>query len=191
MTSTAAITPEQEARRRKTVIWVVALAFVGLLFDGYDLVVYGTVLSTFLRDPSQIGVVTPAVGGALGSYALVGVLGGALLAGTLSDILGRRKLMLLSYAWVSVGMGITALMTTTTGFGILRFITGLGVGALVATTGAIVSEFAPPGKKNLANAITYSGVPVGKPAGRAPRHPPAGVDRLARDVLDRGAADRH
>jgi AAHS family benzoate transporter-like MFS transporter len=40
-------------------------------------------------------------------------------------------------------------------------VTGLGVGALVATTGAIVSEFAPPGKKNLCNAIVYSGVPFG------------------------------
>ena len=46
-------------------------------------------------------------------------------------------------------------------FGIMRFITGLGVGALVATTGALVSEYAPPGKKNLVNAITYSGVPIG------------------------------
>src|SRR3954451_14584335 len=128
MTSIVAVTPEQEARRRKTVIWVVALAFVGLLFDGYDLVVYGTVLSTFLRDPSQIGTVTPAVGGALGSYALVGVLVGALVAGALSDILGRRKLMLLSYAWFSIGMGITALMSNTAGFGIMRFVTGLGVG---------------------------------------------------------------
>ena len=97
----------------------------------------------------------------LGSYALVGVLVGALLAGTLSDVLGRRKLMLLSYAWFSVGMAVTALMTTASGFGLLRFVTGLGVGALVATTGAIVSEFAPPGKKNLCNAIVYSGVPFG------------------------------
>ena len=78
MTTAATTTPEQEARRRKTVAWVVALAFVGLLFDGYDLVVYGTVLSTFLRDPSQIGQVSPAMAGALGSYALVGVLVGAL-----------------------------------------------------------------------------------------------------------------
>jgi AAHS family benzoate transporter-like MFS transporter len=31
----------------------------------------------------------------------------------------------------------------------------------VATTGALVSEYAPAGKKNLANAITYSGVPIG------------------------------
>src|SRR4051794_37408977 len=155
MTTTITRTPEQEARRRSTVVWVVALAFVGLVFDGYDLVVYGTVLSTFLRDPSQIGQVTPAVGGALGSYALVGVLVGALLAGTVADVLGRRKAMLLAYAWFSVGMAVTALMTSTTGFGLMRFVTGLGVGALVATTGAIVSEFAPPGKKNLCNAITY------------------------------------
>jgi len=161
MATVATTTSKQELRRRRTVIWVVGLAFLGLVFDGYDLVVYGTVLSTFLRDPSQIGTVTPAVGGALGSYALVGVLVGALLAGALSDILGRRKLMLLSYAWFSVGMGITALMTTTRGFGILRFVTGLGVGSLVATTGAIVSEFAPPGKKNLCNAIVYCGVPFG------------------------------
>lgn len=154
-------TPEQEARRRVTVVWVVALAFVGLIFDGYDLVVYGTVLSTFLRDPSQIGPVTPALGGVLGSYALVGVLVGALLAGTMSDVLGRRKLMLLSYAWFSIAMAITAIMTNTTGFGLLRFVSGLGIGSLVATTGAIVSEFAPPGKKNLCNAIVYSGVPFG------------------------------
>ena len=161
MATSLTTTPEQDARRRRTVTWVVSLAFLGLLFDGYDLVVYGTVLSTFLRDPSQIGPVTPALGGALGSYALVGVLVGALLAGAISDVLGRRKLMLLSSAWFSVGMALTALTTTTASFGLLRFVTGLGVGALVATTGAIVAEFAPAGKKNLCNAIVYSGVPFG------------------------------
>jgi AAHS family benzoate transporter-like MFS transporter len=161
MTATLTPSPEQDALRRRTVVWVVTLATVGLIFDGYDLVVYGTVVSTFLRDPTQIGEVTPAVAGALGSYALVGVLVGALLAGTVGDIIGRRKVMLAAYAWFSVGMGVTAMMTTTTGFGLLRFITGLGVGALVATTGALVAEFAPAGKKNLANAITYSGVPLG------------------------------
>ena len=87
---------------------MVSLATVGLIFDGYDLVVYGTVVSTFLRDPSQIGEVTPALAGALGSYALVGVLVGALLAGSVGDIIGRRKVMLFAYAWFSVGMGVTA-----------------------------------------------------------------------------------
>ncbi|WP_235024616.1 MFS transporter [Caballeronia arvi] len=147
--------------RRRTVVWVVALATVGLIFDGYDLVVYGTVVSKFLRDPSQIGSVTPATAGALGSYALVGVLVGALLAGSVGDILGRRKVMLFAYAWFSVGMAITAMTTTTATFGLMRFVTGLGVGALVATTGALVAEYAPKGRKNLCNAITYSGVPLG------------------------------
>ena len=150
-----------DARRLRTVVWIVALATVGLIFDGYDLVVYGTVVSTFLRDPSQIGSVTPSIAGALGSYALVGVLVGALLAGSVGDIIGRRKVMLFAYAWFSIGMGITALTTSTTLFGLMRFVTGLGVGALVATTGALVAEYAPKGKKNLCNAIVYSGVPLG------------------------------
>src|SRR3954471_20533739 len=152
---------EMEAKRRSTVLWVVGLATLGLMFDGYDLVVYGTVVSTFLRNPAEIGPVTPGVAGALGSYALVGVLVGALLAGSVGDIIGRRKVLLSAYAWFSVGMALTALTHTTTLFGMMRFVTGLGVGALVATTGALVAEFAPPGKKNLCNAITYSGVPLG------------------------------
>lgn len=153
--------PQQDTLRRRSVTWIVSLATVGLVFDGYDLVVYGTVVPLFLRDPGQIGEVTPAVAGALGSYALIGVLVGALLAGSVADVIGRRKVMLTAYAWFSVGMALTALATTTATFGLLRFVTGIGVGALVATTGALVAEFAPAGRKNLANAITYSGVPMG------------------------------
>jgi len=59
-----------------------------------------------LRDASQIGPVTPPVAGALGSYALFGVALGALLAGSVGDIIGRRKVMLASYAWFSVGMAL-------------------------------------------------------------------------------------
>ncbi|SHN60228.1 MFS transporter, AAHS family, benzoate transport protein [Geodermatophilus obscurus] len=151
----------QDALRRRSVTWIVSLATVGLVFDGYDLVVYGTVVPLFLRDPGHIGEVTPALAGALGSYALIGVLVGALLAGSVADVIGRRKVMLTAYAWFSVGMALTALATTATTFGLLRFFTGIGVGALVATTGALVAEFAPAGKKNLANAISYSGVPLG------------------------------
>lgn len=152
---------ELDARRMRTVVWVITLATIGLIFDGYDLVIYGACVSTFLRDATQIGTVTPAIAGVLGSYALVGVLCGALLAGTVGDILGRRKVILLSYAWFSIGMALTAMATNTTAFGWLRFFTGLGVGSLVATTAALVSEYAPKGKKNMINAITNGGIPLG------------------------------
>jgi AAHS family benzoate transporter-like MFS transporter len=150
-----------EARRLSTVRWILALATVGLIFDGYDLVVYGAVVSTFLRDPSQIGTVTPAMAGVLGSYALFGVAIGALLAGSVGDLIGRRKVMLASYAWFSIGMALTALSSSTQAFGWMRFVTGLGIGSLVATTAALVSEYAPSDKKNLFIAITNGGIPLG------------------------------
>lgn len=151
----------QEARRLSTVRWVLVLATVGLIFDGYDLVVYGAVVSTFLRDASQIGTVTPGIAGALGSYALFGEAVGAFLAGSVGDIIGRRKVMLASYAWFSGGMGLTALSTSTQTFGWMRFVTGIGIGSLVATTAALVSEYAPKDRKNLYIAICNGSIPLG------------------------------
>ena len=150
-----------DAKRRKTVTWVVALATLGLIFDGYDLVVYGVILPLFTKNPNLIGPVDATTGGLLGSYALFGVLIGALGAGTVGDLIGRRKVMLVSFFWFAAGMLVTSFMTTTTAFGWMRFVTGLGVGAIAGTTGALVSEFAPPGRKNLYNAISYAGVPIG------------------------------
>lgn len=150
-----------DATGTKTVRWVMAIAATALLFDGYDLVVYGTVVPSLLRDPSQLGALDPAQAGALGSYALMGVLVGALTAGAVGDFLGRRKMMLINIVWFSLGMAFTSLATSIPAFGILRFLTGIGVGALVATAGAVVAEFAPAGKRNFYNAIVYSGVPAG------------------------------
>lgn len=148
-------------KRRRTVFWVVALSAISLVFDGYDLVVYGTVLPILLDDPSHLGAITPQQGGALGSYALVGVLVGALAAGTFGDLVGRRRIMLLNLAWFSLGMAFTAMTTSVMLFGIGRFFTGIGVGALVGTVGAIVAEFAPTHQRNRLNAIVYSGIPAG------------------------------
>ncbi|MFW0794253.1 aromatic acid/H+ symport family MFS transporter [Gordonia sp. CPCC 205515] len=146
---------------RKSVLWLVTLATIAIVFDGYDLVVYGTVLPTLLADPTQLGHLTPGQAGALGSYALVGVMIGALLAGTFGDRVGRRRMMLFNIVWFSIGMGATALANNLVTFGILRCLTGIGIGGLVATVGAMIAEFAPPAKKNLFNAIVYSGVPAG------------------------------
>ncbi|WP_245847558.1 MFS transporter [Dietzia natronolimnaea] len=137
---------------------VVALA---ILFDGYDLVIYGAVLPTLLADPGQIGALGAAQAGALGSYALVGVMIGALGAGAVGDRIGRRRIMLGAIAWFSIGMAATSFARDITTFGVLRLLTGLGIGAIVATAGAIIAEFAPAGRRNLFNAIVYSGIPAG------------------------------
>jgi AAHS family benzoate transporter-like MFS transporter len=148
-------------RQKKTVRWVVAIAAIALIFDGYDLVVYGTVVSTLLNDPSQLGAMDAAQAGALGSYALMGVMVGALVTGAFGDYIGRRRVLITGIIWFSLGMGLTAMAPNVLTFGLLRFLTGLGVGALVATAGAVVAEFAPVGRRNFYNAIVYSGVPAG------------------------------
>lgn len=178
-------------KSRTTVTWVLGITLAGLIFDGYDLVVYGAVMPALRRPGGLIfEALTPAqqealtasagvepgqltdamreaiaaastLGGALGSYALFGMLIGALATGFVGDRIGRRIPMLVSLAWLSIGMGLTAMAPTAAVLGVLRFLTGLGIGALVATTAAVVSEFAPRGRKNLANAVVYSGVPLG------------------------------
>ncbi|MFC7448355.1 MFS transporter [Rhodococcus daqingensis] len=148
-------------RHRSTVNWVVAIATAAIVFDGYDLVVYGTILPTLMADPSQIGAISAQQAGALGSYALIGVMVGALATGAIGDHVGRRKMMLVNIAWFSIGMGAAATTSSIATFGLWRFLTGIGVGGLVATAGAVVAEFAPAGKRNLYNAIVYSGVPAG------------------------------
>ncbi|MCK2199218.1 aromatic acid/H+ symport family MFS transporter [Corynebacterium callunae] len=151
----------QSPKHRATVYMILAIVGISILFDGYDLVIYGAVLSTLLEDPTQIGALTPAVAGTLGSYAMIGVMIGALSAGAVGDRLGRRKVMLTAIAWFSVGMALTAFANSIALFGFLRFLTGLGVGMIVATGGAIIAEFAPANRRNLFNAIVYSGVPAG------------------------------
>ncbi|WP_371607067.1 MFS transporter [Dietzia sp. WMMA184] len=146
---------------RRTVYGVLAVVALAILFDGYDLVVYGAVLPTLMADPTQIGALGAAQAGALGSYALVGVMIGALTAGAVGDRIGRRRIMLGAIAWFSVGMAATAFARDITTFGVLRLLTGLGIGAIVATAGAIIAEFAPAGRRNLFNAVVYSGIPAG------------------------------
>ncbi|MFH5227737.1 MFS transporter [Antrihabitans spumae] len=148
-------------RHRRSVLWIVALSTAAIVFDGYDLVVYGTVLPTLLSDSSQLGALDPGTAGALGSYALIGVLVGALSAGAFGDRIGRRRTMLTCIVWFSIGMAATAMAPSITAFGVLRFLTGIGVGGLVATVGAMIAEFAPAGRRNLFNAIVYSGIPAG------------------------------
>ena len=156
--STISGDPGKEAR---TANWVAFIICAALLFDGYDLVVYGTVLPGLLADAGQIGHFDAATAGLLGSWALIGVLVGSLACGAIGDFFGRRRLMLAGIAWFSLGMFATALATNVAAFGALRFATGLGLGVVIASAGATMAEFAPAGRRQFYNAIVYSGVPAG------------------------------
>jgi AAHS family benzoate transporter-like MFS transporter len=58
-----------------------------IIFDGYDLVIYGVVLPSLMKDWG----LSALQAGLLGSCALLGMMVGALTFGSLSDRIGRRK----------------------------------------------------------------------------------------------------
>ncbi|WIM68965.1 aromatic acid/H+ symport family MFS transporter [Corynebacterium breve] len=151
----------KSSKHKASVYGVVVVMFLTMIFDGYDIVVYGAILPTLLNDPSHLGHLSPAVAGTLGSYTMIGILFGALGAGAIGDRIGRRKMMLVALAWFSIGMALGAMATSIAFFGATRFFTGLALGVITAGGGAVIAEFAPAHRKNMFNAIGYTGIPFG------------------------------
>lgn len=142
-----------------TYIVVVAVCFVAIVFDGYDLIVYGSTVPALLK--YREWALTPADVGAIGSYALMGMFVGALAAGALADRFGRRRTLIGSLALYSLAMLGTAAAPIPEVFGSFRFIAGLGFGAIVPTVVALVVEWAPEHRRNFCSAVMTAGFPVG------------------------------
>jgi AAHS family benzoate transporter-like MFS transporter len=152
-------TPARPATPRSRLL-VVALCGVSIVVDGYDLIVYGTVVPTFL-DGSSDWVLTKDQAGRIGSYALVGMLIGALVVGVVTDLLGRRRIMLICVGWFSAAMALAAMAPTADTFALARFVAGIGLGGVVPTAVALTIEFAPPRYRNTTNGVMFSGYSMG------------------------------
>lgn len=138
---------------------VVALGFAAIVFDGYDLIVFGSVVPALLQQPGWD--LSAAEVGAIGSYALIGMLIGAISSGALTDLLGRRRLFIWCLAWFSLMMAGVALAPNPELLGLFRFLAGLGFGGIAPTAIALVVESAPAARRNLLNAVMLVGFPVG------------------------------
>jgi AAHS family benzoate transporter-like MFS transporter len=138
---------------------VLGLCFATIVFDGYDLIVYGSVVPKLL-DYGPWGL-TPQRVGNIGSLALAGMLIGALAVGTLTDLVGRRKVLLGCLVWFSLAMGACAVAPSAGVFAAARFLAGLGLGGVMPTTVALTVEYAPADRHHRYNAVMFSGYSVG------------------------------
>lgn len=145
--------------RQRSGLLVLVLCFVTIVFDGYDLVVYGSTVPTLIAYEGWD--LDTGSAGLIGSLALVGMLLGTLSVGLITDRFGRRRIMIGSIAWFSVCMLATAFAPNEVVFGVLRFLTGIGLGGVVPTCIALTVEFAPKGRRQIANAVMFSGYSVG------------------------------
>lgn len=144
---------------RRTPFAVIALCWVIVVLDGYDLLVYGTALPRLLDEPGWH--LTGSSAGLLGSLAFLGMLVGAVLAGTAADRLGRRRTILGCTACFSIFTALCAFAPTPEVFGALRFLAGLGLGGLVPSASTLVTEFVGPRHRSVVSTLMMSGVPIG------------------------------
>ncbi len=145
-TKTTPAPPKQlaraDSRDEGSVSYLVLICFVatlgGLLF-GYDTAVIAGAID-FLK---QYFSLTAAQEGWTASSALVGCIVGAMLAGVLSDYLGRKKVLLFCAVLFVISAVGTAVPRSQFVFVIFRAIGGIGVGAASMTSPMYIAEVSP------------------------------------------------
>lgn len=135
----------------------VLLGWFFVVFDGYDLIVYGTV-QTALANEWGLG---PAQLGTIGSMAFFGMAIGAVFIGRLSDRVGRKAAVIGSVIILSVFTLLCAFAPNPWVFGAFRLIAGLGLGGLVPSVNAMVSDLVPRHTMSAWATVMMSGVPLG------------------------------
>lgn len=136
------------------VVWLCALL---LIFDGYDLFIYGVVLPVLMKEWN----LSPVQAGALGSYALFGMMFGAFVFGPLADRIGRKKGIAICFLLFTLATFCNGFAKSPTEFGIYRFIAGLGCGGLMPNAVALMNEYAPKRLRSTLVAVMFSGYSLG------------------------------
>ncbi|WP_051891179.1 MFS transporter [Chryseobacterium sp. JM1] len=131
--------------------------FIMIVFDVYDLVVFGVVLPVLMEEWN----LTPVQAGALGSYALFGMMFGAFIFGALSDRIGRKICIVICMLTFTIFSFLVAFSTGPASFGIMRFVAGFGIGGLMPNAVALMTEYAPKKIRSLLTTLMFSGYAVG------------------------------
>ncbi|MGI9288031.1 MAG: MFS transporter, partial [Pseudomonadales bacterium] len=142
-------------------ILVVCISLILNMLDGFDVTAMAftahNIGEELMIPPDQLGIVF--------SVALAGMMIGAMFVAPLSDTIGRRKMILTCVTVIGASMYITGYATSLWQLVILRLITGLGVGGMLASLAAITSEYTPEKYRSLAVVSITAGYPLGATAG--------------------------
>jgi benzoate transport len=135
---------------------------VGLLaLDGFDVLSISFaapgIATEWGIDRAQLGVVL--------SMELIGMALGSIVLGGVADRIGRRPTMLGCLALMTSGMFMVTAVKQIVDLEIWRFITGLGIGGLLACTNAVAAEFSNLRRRSLCVSLMAAGYPIGAVAG--------------------------
>ena len=133
------------------------MCFCIAILEGFDIQSIGVVASSiqaeFNLSKGQLGWIFSA--------ATLGMFPGAIVAGRLSDKIGRKKILIFSVALFGLMSLMTAFTTDFSSLVIVRFLTGIGMGGALPLMIAMSSESVPERWSATAVSVMYAGVPFG------------------------------
>ena len=104
---------------------LLVLAGLTLIFDGYDMMVIAYAMPQIMKEWH----LSPVKLGSVASYGYAGLMIGTVALGMIADRIGRRKTPILALSVFSTFSGAAYFAPTFSFFCVLRFFSGLGIGA--------------------------------------------------------------
>lgn len=138
-------------------IVIVLLCLVFNMVDGFDITAM-SVTAHQIGEEMQIGADRL---GLVFSFSLAGMMLGAMFLAGLSDIVGRRTMVIAALVVVGVTVLLTAAVDSLPALIVLRFGSGLGAGAMLASVATLAAEYSPEKYRALAVTAVTAGYPTG------------------------------
>jgi len=135
----------------------ITTCFLMNMLDGMDVLV----ISFSATSISKTWEISPQALGVVFSAALVGMTLGALLIAPLADKIGRKAMILICALIMGVSIYATAYAQDVIQLMLFRFISGLGIGGMLASVSTLASEYAPDKSKDFWVGLVMGGYPVG------------------------------
>ncbi|MFC3052651.1 MFS transporter [Kordiimonas pumila] len=140
---------------------VAVLCCIVAMLDGFDAQAIAFVAPVLADDWG----IEPAKMGVIFSAALFGIMVGQLTLSPLSDIFGRRPVIMFCTLMFGVFSLLTAYSSDWVMLFILRFITGIGLGGVMPNLIALTSETAPKKHRSTIVTMMFGGFPIGAAIG--------------------------
>jgi MFS family permease len=133
------------------------LAGLGWTFDVFD----SFMLSVTIPALVVAFGLSKGEAGVIGSVLAAGLIVGGIIAGWVTDRIGRVRGLIACVLVYSLFSGATAFAPSAIWLGILRFLAGLGMGGTWTCGAALVAETWPPQHRGKGGALMQMGLPVG------------------------------
>ena len=118
---------------------IVTGVFVALVVDGMDLQMLALALPSISKDLQ----VSSVMAGALSTYTLLGMGIGGVIAGWLSDRIGRIRVVWWAVFTFTICTGVIAFSREYWQIAVMRFISGFGIAALYSIGTLLAAEYVP------------------------------------------------